>query len=127
MLKDNFYNITTISISEQKDSFTKIIAKIAINSRHPIFSGHFPGNPVVPGVCLIQMVRETVELHSNLKITLLKSSTIKFLSILRPEADSFSELELSVMMRKVAQIGISAVVTQNQHICMKFDGTYLER
>ncbi len=31
-----------------------------IDARHPCFDGHFPGDPVVPGVILLDLVRVTV-------------------------------------------------------------------
>ena len=33
-------------------------AILRINWGHPIFEGHFPGRPVVPGACLLQIVKE---------------------------------------------------------------------
>jgi len=31
---------------------------IRFDALHPIFAGHFPGHPIVPGACLIQIVEE---------------------------------------------------------------------
>ena len=48
MLLDNFY---TILSSESSDSTIWTI-QIKLNPGHPVYQGHFPGHPVVPGVCL---------------------------------------------------------------------------
>ena len=29
---------------------------LELNPEHPVYEGHFPGNPVVPGVCQVQMI-----------------------------------------------------------------------
>lgn len=49
-----------------------------------IYQSHFPGNPITPGVCLIQMASEILELeyHHTYDLSLLKS--IKFKKIVRP-------------------------------------------
>lgn len=79
MLKGDFYHIIT-----NDHPPGKINAIIRFDHEHPIFQGHFPGNPVVPGVCMIQIVREFIEgiAPSRLKIT--SSSSIKFLSVINP-------------------------------------------
>lgn len=49
-----------------------------------IYQSHFPGNPITPGVCLIQMASEILELeyHHTYDLSLLKS--IKFKKTVRP-------------------------------------------
>ena len=39
-------------------------ATISINKKHRILEGHFPGLPVVPGVCMLQIVRELMEVNA---------------------------------------------------------------
>lgn len=38
-----------------EDRFT---FRVRLDAAHPIYAGHFPGNPVLPGVCTLQIVRE---------------------------------------------------------------------
>jgi len=57
MLLDNFY---TILSSESSDSTIWTI-QVKLNPGHPVYQGHFPGHPVVPGVCLLQLIKECVE------------------------------------------------------------------
>ena len=56
MLNDNLYRTDSFSYQEEK-----IEAEISIDVHHKIFEGHFPGQPVLPGVCMIQIVKELVE------------------------------------------------------------------
>ena len=65
MLLDNFY---TILSSESSDSTIWTI-QVKLNPGHPVYQGHFPGHPVVPGVCLLQLIKECVE-DSNTSVFL---------------------------------------------------------
>lgn len=62
---------------------------IEIDRNHPIFQGHFPGNPVLPGACMIQIVEEILSHLLNKQLRCLEASNIKFLSVLNPEIESF--------------------------------------
>nr|WP_314492844.1 3-hydroxyacyl-ACP dehydratase [uncultured Chryseobacterium sp.] len=61
-----------------------IIAKIHLNKDHDIFKGHFPGNPVTPGVCMMQMVKELTEEVTGKRLFLKSASNVKFMAIINP-------------------------------------------
>ena len=48
-------------------------------------SGSFPGNPITPGVCIIQIVSELLELQTQQKPELRNIANVKFLNILSPQ------------------------------------------
>ena len=58
---------------------------IGYNKSSPIFEGHFPGNPIVPGVCTLQMVMELMELGVNKRLRLKHAATVKFLQLITPQ------------------------------------------
>jgi len=66
----------------------KINSQLELNAAHKIFSGHFPGQPVVPGVCMIQMVKEILESSIGKKTRLVKSDHAKFLAMIDPRVHS---------------------------------------
>jgi 3-hydroxyacyl-[acyl-carrier-protein] dehydratase len=79
ILLDDFYTLT------QKESLPGVVkAKISINKAHRILEGHFPGLPVVPGVCMLQMVREIMEVHLGHDLRITASDNMKFLSVISP-------------------------------------------
>ena len=80
MLLDNFY---TILSSESSDSTIWTI-QIELNPKHPIYQGHFPGHPVVPGVCLLQLIKECIEDIRRQKLQIAQVSSCKFLSAINP-------------------------------------------
>lgn len=58
---------------------------VTLNAGHAIYKAHFPGMPITPGVCIIQMARELLELHSGKRLEIRSVKTAKFLNIVNPE------------------------------------------
>lgn len=57
---------------------------LALNSGHFIYKAHFPGEPITPGVCIIQMVKELAEEHLGMELNVKKVKNVKFLNIISP-------------------------------------------
>jgi len=54
--------------------------QINISSDHPSLDGHFPGNPVVPGVVIIDYVRQCIEQWKHCFVDASSLKSVKFLS-----------------------------------------------
>lgn len=78
-----FYIVNSRS-SKTLDGTTTLVEDISIDSAHEVFEGHFPGLPVVPGVCMMQIVKDTLMNHAGIVLTLKEASNVKFLSVLNP-------------------------------------------
>jgi len=85
----------------QLDSYEKTengsyIAHILLNKEHDIFKGHFPGNPVTPGVCMMQIVKELSEEFTGKKLFLKSASNVKFMAIINPFETPELKLQLDI-------------------------------
>lgn len=80
MLMNDFYRIEYL----QRDP-NSISCKVAFNMQHDIFKGHFPGQPVVPGVCMMEMVKELLEQHTDQTLWLRNAGQVKFLQLITPD------------------------------------------
>lgn len=58
--------------------------KVHLNAQHSIFQVHFPGYPITPGVCLIQMGTEMLEQILGKSLRLRVAREIKFKRALTP-------------------------------------------
>lgn len=56
---------------------TSIIA-LPYEADHPAFQGHFPGNPIIPGVQLLDRAKQILETQQGLELNGLQNA--KFLS-----------------------------------------------
>lgn len=48
---------------------------VRMNANHPVYQGHFPGNPITPGVLTMQMIRECAgwKIGHNLRFKSIKN------------------------------------------------------
>ena len=70
---------------------TVITAEIRIAADHPALAGHFPGNPLVPGVVLVDEILAV----AARRWTVTGLSNLKFLALVRPEQPVVIELRPS--------------------------------
>lgn len=64
-------------------------AALRIDAAHPALAGHFPGNPVVPGVVLLERVAAALRAWRGERVAKLDA---KFLQPLLPDEDAVVEL-----------------------------------
>lgn len=78
--RNNLYFIDSVSRSEEDVSY-----QLHLNGEHVIYQAHFPGEPITPGVCLLQMGLELLEDAVGCALELDGVKNVKFLSVLHPE------------------------------------------
>ena len=89
MLLNNFFFIQKIENSEKS-----LRAFLLINKTHKIFEGHFPAVPIVPGVCMMQMMKEIKEQQVKRKLIVRTGDNMKFLSVINPTENSEIEADI---------------------------------
>ncbi|WP_082002097.1 3-hydroxyacyl-ACP dehydratase [Chryseobacterium sp. JAH] len=82
--------------SSEKTENGSFIANIKLNKDHDIFNGHFPGNPVTPGVCMMQIVKELTEEFTGKKLFLRSASNVKFMAIINPFETPELKMQLDI-------------------------------
>jgi len=98
---------------------------IVILRDHPVFDGHFPGNPILPGVCSIQITGELLSKYLSQKIMLIKSENIKFMSLVVPSENTILNYEISFSTKEENILSIKCNVTSNEMEVLKMKGSYL--
>lgn len=117
MLLENFYTIT--DIKNEADSYT---IRIELNAKHEIYKGHFPQQPVLPGVCTMQLVKECVEQLKNASLCYAQIQSCKFLSVVDPVQDNIIEIAISLAQTEDGSISIQADILQKQQSVTKLKG-----
>lgn len=119
MLKDSFYTILEMTSGE-----SSLKASLQLHPDHPLYQGHFPGQPVVPGVCLMAMVKELTGLAIKSTLQLQIANNIKFLQPIDPRDTPTLQAEINYQRPGDASIKVSAVFLKDTTPCFKFSGTF---
>lgn len=94
MLLKDFYKITSREASSDNKLHT---IGIVVNKNHDIFKGHFPNNPILPGVCMMQIIKEISEDITGIKLFMNRCSNVKFKAIINPDINSELTLNLTIL------------------------------
>ena len=92
MLKDNFFTIVDQTIIDNNTvRFT-----IWLRKNHTIYQAHFPKNPITPGVCIIQIVKELFSHYKNDDFVITKVKNVKFSHPLIPTAHTRIDVSMKI-------------------------------
>ncbi len=124
-LLDRLYTITskcTVTDGEHKYF-------IKLNPDSTIYKAHFPGNPITPGVCILQIAIELIQdaLEKTLLVDTVKN--VKFLKIIVPEEtpevqyqlqriseeDDIIKYKVTVSAEEVEYAKLSLICRTNSH------------
>jgi 3-hydroxyacyl-[acyl-carrier-protein] dehydratase len=81
LLLNKLYHLTKVTAGEQDGDF---LVEVSINPDHSIFEGHFPDVPVMPGVCLMQLVADASSEVIGKKLRILEGTDMKFTAVVDP-------------------------------------------
>jgi len=84
----DFYRFNVTEKEEER-----VVVEVVFNEKHPIFKGHFPSKPIVPGVMLMQTVKELFEDMSGISSTI-ESADLKFMNPVIPGKENQINIEI---------------------------------
>lgn len=79
MFLNDLYHIISMDSREEERVIT-----VRLNPEHRIYGAHFPGNPITPGACLMEMARELSSVVLDKELLLEKADNVKFLKGIHP-------------------------------------------
>ncbi len=118
MLIEGLYEVKAVEKTENG-----ISAKVHLNKDHDIFKGHFPGNPVMPGVCMIQMIKELTEKEVGEELFLTRSTNIKFMAIINPETNPDLELTIDISQDN-GELKVKNTTTFEDTVALRLNATF---
>lgn len=125
ILNNNLYTIV-----RKEQTSTGISYIIRLNAQHFIYKAHFPGEPVTPGVCILQIAQELLSEETKLNLSLKKIKNAKFTAVIAP--NNISELIVTFSNIKTVEGEVSCQCTISSKIpnsvyaklsftCLKYD------
>lgn len=119
MLLNNFFTVTS-----QETTDNSIVSLIALNVQHAIYQGHFPSQPVVPGVCMMQILAELSSLALGRELAIKSSSQSKFLVPIVPEKFPNLEVKITYATDEKGGLKINGSIYSQELIFFKFKGVF---
>ena len=107
---DNLYTI----VSTPEESTEAVRFQIRLNADSVIFKAHFPGEPIMPGACIVQMVQELFSVLAKREVEIAKIVNLKFLSVIKP--DEVLDLDVAIKIKKEEdqQVHINADIVKDE-------------
>lgn len=91
MLIAHFYSVKEFNFTDNQ-----LKAIIELNPEHDVFKGHFPNNPVTPGVCMLQILKELTEQAINTNLFIKECSNVKFMALINPEVNAVLAITIDI-------------------------------
>ena len=118
----NFYKV--LSVDEQEAG--KFTAQVSLNAEHDVFKGHFPGNPVTPGVCMMQIIKDITQEVTGLNLRLQSATNVKFMALINPFETPDLSIELDIQETNDDMIKVRNTTTFNDTVALKLSSIYIK-
>ena len=106
---------------ETTDGFTVVVK---CNPSHPVYTVHFPGNPITPGACLLQAAEDLLRQKMDRPVYLKSAKSIKYLSILIPAEGKEVKFNYSHVEADETECKAQVVVADDSTVFTKMSLTF---
>src|SRR5690554_4761287 len=120
MLLEGFYTLN--KIEQLKDQ--EFEAFIHLSKDDDILKGHFSGNPVTPGVCMLQILKEITAQIVEQKLLMKSTSNIKFMSLINSEKTSDFRLNIVINTDAEGEVHVKNVCYFDDTVALKMGLKY---
>ncbi len=117
---DNFFVIKNIDADDNGD----LNSRIKFNLSHKIFLGHFPENPIVPGVMSINLVKQILSKYLKKELMLIKGNNIKFTAVIKPDVYCEVDVNINFKIDINKLCNVKALIFSGELIFLKFAGVF---
>ena len=116
----NLYKVTNLHHLEP----LKVKATIILNPAHEIFSGHFPNEPLMPGVCIMDMIKKITSGVIGKDLFLRNAKNVKFIAKVGPALTPEFNLDISYVNTEDGKIQVNSSVYRDEVIYFRFAGVF---
>jgi len=122
MLLPHLYKVLSSSkIEEGKYEFI-----VEINPEDSLFKGHFPGRPILPGVCTILIVKECICSVLGKDLHFMNIAQCKFIGMVDPNIDNKLVITISIKTENSDETVVNASINNSNSVVFKIRATLTE-
>lgn len=114
-LLTDFYTI----ISSEPINDTDWAVQVRLNPQHAVYAGHFPQHPVVPGVCMLQIIKECMEKVCLTSLQYKQIASCKFLSAINPKKTPKLRFLLTIRRNEANLLQVQVEGASPEEVCIK--------
>jgi len=120
-LKDEMFNVVNMRTDEKGLPTWEL----HLNEHHYIYKAHFPGMPITPGVCIVQIVTELLSEHFECALILQVVNNIKFVSPISPTETPDINVIVSKVLEQESELTVRGMITSaSGSVCVKYSFMY---
>ena len=97
---------------------------VRLNPEHEIYKAHFPGQPITPGVCQIQMVTELLSLHRGMEMILTDIKSVKYMAVISPAEVTELTVKFLKFVNEGSCLRTNVVLEKSGQVFSKMSMTY---
>lgn len=117
----DYFTVNSRSGSDGRFSY-----EITLNPGSEVYKGHFPGNPVSPGVFNMGMIAACASDAAGRELHIRNVSRCRFLAIISPSETPSLNIEFSVSAAAGNDYAVSAKITDGERTFVDFKGEMTE-
>ncbi len=118
LLKDKYYEL----IGQQETDPQNATYRLRLLPECSVYEGHFPNNPICPGVCNIEVIRECSIMLTGKPLHIISIKQCRLTAVATPQLCP----ELVISINAIQQTGcycVTAKITDGEKTYMDFRGT----
>lgn len=116
LLENKYYKIVNI-----QGGGLNAVYRIVLLPDCDVYRGHFPGNPVCPGVCNIQMIKECTMLLTGKKIKIGSIKQCRFTAVASPVICPRVDVTIDVSPTG-SGFSVTATIADSERTYMEYKG-----
>lgn len=98
------------TVTERLAEGDDITFRLRLDAGCPVFSAHFPGNPIMPGACMVQTAVRLAADATKKRLRLTQIRTAKFLATVSPDAAATVDYTLTHISADGETLSFNATV-----------------
>ena len=118
MLINDFFTFRELSGNKDTNAW---VYRLTLNADHPIYQAHFQGNPITPGACIIQILKELVEAQFSTSFFIRSVKNVKFLIAINPLENREIDVHLTAKAEENGALSVTAVIKNDKTIFCKLN------
>ena len=115
MIDETFYKVVDKQSAEPLHWRYTVI----FNVNHDIFNAHFPGNPIVPGVCSMEMIRQFAESMLGGEVRIPSVKNMKFIRLMTPAEGKAFTFDILLTAKTDTQYSAKVAIFDGDDVIMK--------